>query len=654
MSVVSSAWPSNRRSYRSSALVAVGARSSLLSALLFVLLLPVGASAQCGVGDIVVADGALNYGLVRIPPAASTVQEFIPGFRIALDITSIGNNLFVVDNDEGQLYQVDCHTGAKATLASFLNPTGVSADPYSGIIYVLHQNSTVSSYELSSGVTSTILTGLEAYGIAVDAEGCVVVSENLPPRVSRFPTPGRCTATARTTLVDSSLLINAGSIAIHRATGDLYVADAGLVAPRIIKKPFGGAPFVLAAGGSISALYGLAVNQDTGALYATDPNINGGIEGGVLEVNTVSGNVTALNQGGYFSAPAGLTVLGPECGNGLVEAGEQCDDGNNDIGDCCGSTCFFEPAEYACDDGQFCNGAEMCDGAGFCIDAGDPIVCDDSNPCTVDECNEQYFECFHIVVDDGTTCDDGNACTTGEKCEFGDCVPADAVECPITDPCSWTHCDAAVGCVSTPGPAPASAVVGGASSSLIFNDKTNDSLDQIKWTITKAGAVSFPALGNPTVPFGASYGVCLWQDAVPAGPGTRSGTPFYSSLVQAAEADCGSSGDKACWAAGPKANPVQYAYTDAGKSVGGDAGENGIKKLLVKSGAAEKGKVQFQAQGMNVPEIAPVDGSTQFKLPVLAQVCNSLGTCWQSVFETSATTPAPKKNVPGAFSMTVK
>jgi len=55
------------------------------------------------------------------------------------------------------------------------------------------------------------------------------------------------------------------------------------------------------------------------------------------------------------------------CGNGMLEPGEECDDGNVADGDCCSSACRFEPAGTACaDDGNLCT-ADQCDGAGVCI-----------------------------------------------------------------------------------------------------------------------------------------------------------------------------------------------------------------------------------------------------------------------------------------------
>src|SRR5262249_43289865 len=54
------------------------------------------------------------------------------------------------------------------------------------------------------------------------------------------------------------------------------------------------------------------------------------------------------------------------CGNGILEFGEDCDDGNHIAGDCCSATCHFDPEGSVCgDDGARCT-ADTCDGAGTC------------------------------------------------------------------------------------------------------------------------------------------------------------------------------------------------------------------------------------------------------------------------------------------------
>ena len=54
------------------------------------------------------------------------------------------------------------------------------------------------------------------------------------------------------------------------------------------------------------------------------------------------------------------------CGDGGVDIGEDCDDGNTAPGDCCSATCQFEVAGSACpDDANVCT-TDQCDGAGVC------------------------------------------------------------------------------------------------------------------------------------------------------------------------------------------------------------------------------------------------------------------------------------------------
>ncbi len=54
------------------------------------------------------------------------------------------------------------------------------------------------------------------------------------------------------------------------------------------------------------------------------------------------------------------------CGNGFVCGAEDCDDGNTVDGDCCSATCSFETLGSACDDGVACTNPDVCDGAGAC------------------------------------------------------------------------------------------------------------------------------------------------------------------------------------------------------------------------------------------------------------------------------------------------
>ncbi len=70
----------------------------------------------------------------------------------------------------------------------------------------------------------------------------------------------------------------------------------------------------------------------------------------------------------------GVANVSCGCGNGVVEPGEECDDGNFFEGDCCSSGCTVEPAHPCTDDRNACTD-DQCDGGGTCAHPLLPI-CD--------------------------------------------------------------------------------------------------------------------------------------------------------------------------------------------------------------------------------------------------------------------------------------
>src|SRR5437763_1748790 len=167
-------------------------------------------------------------------------------------------------------------------------------------------------------------------------------------------------------------------------------------------------------------------------LTAVAPPPPAGFVGNPAAPQTVTGSPCGQNvfgvQGPGF--PAGgvqtnqFTVLigkiAHVCGNGVVDLGEQCDDGNLVAGDCCSPTCQFEPAGQACANNP-CISGSTCDGAAACV-GGTPTT---------------------------LPCNDANACTTADPCPAGTCAGGTCVGgpppvCPPAAPVATVIADALV------------------------------------------------------------------------------------------------------------------------------------------------------------------------------------------------------------------
>jgi cysteine-rich repeat protein len=131
------------------------------------------------------------------------------------------------------------------------------------------------------------------------------------------------------------------------------------------------------------------------------------------------------NQADLISVNGPTAPCNLSCGNGILEPGEACDDGNGVSGDGCDANCTVTAcgngvltSGEACDDGNTSSGdgcradctLEVC-GDGV-VDAGEQ--CDDGNTDSGDCCSAACgFETG--------ACDDRNGCTTGDTCSNGSC-----------------------------------------------------------------------------------------------------------------------------------------------------------------------------------------------------------------------------------------
>lgn len=136
------------------------------------------------------------------------------------------------------------------------------------------------------------------------------------------------------------------------------------------------------------------------------------------------------------------------CGDGTLQAGEECDDGNHLNGDCCSASCHHEPASSSCDsDADRCT-LEQCDGAGTCASIG-TVTCQSSvPPCEGGEtCNPGTGACEALPdAPASTSCaDDADDCTA-DRCDgAGSCVH------PLMDVDGDLVCDAQDACTNAGG-----------------------------------------------------------------------------------------------------------------------------------------------------------------------------------------------------------
>jgi cysteine-rich repeat protein len=206
-----------------------------------------------------------------------------------------------------------------------------------------------------------------------------------------------------------------------------------------------------------------------------------------------TGNPRRLKVSEDFTVPAQCT---PSCGNSVLDAGEQCDDGGTQNGDCCSSTCQFESpatecraAADACDEAESCTGssgacptdafapdttecraaADVCDVAEFCTGASVACPSDGFEPETT-ECRASAGACDPAESCSGTgaACGAdlkstaecravGGSCDVAEFCDgIGNDCPSDTFE-PDTTECraSTGVCDLAENCSGSGASCPA-------------------------------------------------------------------------------------------------------------------------------------------------------------------------------------------------------
>jgi len=169
----------------------------------------------------------------------------------------------------------------------------------------------------------------------------------------------RLTAGGNLTLGNKVILESDGSVSSPKAgaAGPILVDGCAVTSDPTAR--------VLARGQAAGSLIKVTVH-DAGTLAGIF-DASGAVPGtiGIFYRSSAPGT-----SGATFTPPATFThdpglAACPECGDGTIQVGEDCDDGNTAGGDCCDATCRAEPNGNPCDDGSQCT-TESCLN-GFCI-----------------------------------------------------------------------------------------------------------------------------------------------------------------------------------------------------------------------------------------------------------------------------------------------
>ncbi len=275
-----------------------------------------------------------------------------------LEVDSSGSRLFVSQDFSANIAVYDIGVGGGLTpvagspFSAGGNEHGGVLSPNGAFYYVANLNTSISGYTVGGSGALTPVAG------------------------SPFATP----ASDLTMTPGSDFLVGAN---YNTNRLNVFKVNPGTGVPTIVA----GSPFSTdtpSPGGLASA--GGFVFVANGFFNAAANSVS------VYAINGTTGALSAVAGSpfarGVASAATGIVyTLGTECGNGAVEVGEECDDGNTDNGDCCSSTCTFDPVGTSCADATLCNGDETCDGAGVC-DPGTALACDDGDVCTADSCDD--------------------------------------------------------------------------------------------------------------------------------------------------------------------------------------------------------------------------------------------------------------------------
>jgi hypothetical protein len=172
--------------------------------------------------------------------------------------------------------------------------------------------------------------------------------------------------------------------------------------------------------------------------------------GGAAGCSHVGQTGKACDADGSPCTP-GDTCVGATC---LQGPSKNCDDQDPCTKDSCdlaGACTHVSDEGVGCDDDNPCTIGDTCQSGG--CQPGKPKACKVDQPCTTAQCDLNTGKCTFLPADDGFPCDDGTACTAKDSCAGGKCKGA-ILSCDDSNPCTNDNCDGKTGCTHASSAAP--------------------------------------------------------------------------------------------------------------------------------------------------------------------------------------------------------
>ena len=237
-------------------------------------------------------------------------------------------------------------------------------------------------------ITGTAFTGATAVDFGGDpAASFTVISDTSITAVSPAASGG---------MVDITVTTAGGTSAVSPADQFTFIDAPSVSDISPNSGPVTGGTEVTITGANFTDVTAVHFGEDPAGFTVNDDSSITAVSPGIEAADTV--DVTVVNLGGTSPTSAAdqfTYTTTAVCGDGIIGAGEQCDDDNTTNGDGCSAqckiescwTCVSQPstcspatAGTACNDGNACTVGETCDGAGVC---GGFTSCRVNSPCNL-------------------------------------------------------------------------------------------------------------------------------------------------------------------------------------------------------------------------------------------------------------------------------